>query len=192
MLFALAWRALCNRTWLPLQCSWELTSQRCAQCLGSRGRTSCFLVRSSCRDSIREGKGCSSIPHGSDGDYQREDHLVTSTDRVAWEGRRTPAAKAGKECQSVRGCLRTHMWPLHTEMHTLVQGYCKMAGPSSLHTEFYTESKKCSQEKCQLFHHLLGIEGCSRKIFPGRLFPLSSPQFWPQRIRNWLASGGLH
>lgn len=43
--------------------------------------------------------------------------LLVPTPRVAWEGRRAPAAKAEKKCQCVRGCGRNHMGPSNTEKH---------------------------------------------------------------------------
>lgn len=128
------------------------------------------------------------------------DRVLTTREEVTWsehwpsywEGQSTPAAKAGKEWQNARGCERNHMGPPNIETHELVQGYCKTACPSSLHTEVCKESRQCSRETRQLFHRLLCTEGYSRNTFPSHLCPLSSPQFWPQRIRHWLASGWLY
>ena len=85
----------------------------------------CCWVRGSCRAIICQGKRMQQYSPLTRREKRASYRVLIPSDRVAWEGWCTPAAKASKEYQCVRGCERKHhVWSPNIERPKIVQVYC--------------------------------------------------------------------
>lgn len=148
-------------------------------------RPNCW-VTGSCRASICEGKGCSSISRGLDADYPGEIYLVLVLTELPGRDEGPQQLKLERSIVNVLEAVKGIAcdWPIQR----CIFGSRLLQERRSTQPLQWASGrvKEVFQREWQLFQHLPGTKDCSRKTFLSLLFLLPSPELWPQRQGGWL------